>query len=141
MMSLNATMSTILRSTEGPWLLEVENIDALKDYEEALILDGSKMSNLDGFYNELAEKLQFPRGFGRNFNALSEMLSDLSWLEKDSYIILIENASSVLEEVSPQSREAFWEILSEVGEEWSLPITDGEPWDRPAKPFHTVISS
>lgn len=47
------------------------------------------VSDLVSFYNEIANALSFPKYFGKNFDALEEMLNDLCWIPNENIILLI----------------------------------------------------
>jgi RNAse (barnase) inhibitor barstar len=47
------------------------------------------MTQLDGFYSELAAALQFPDYFGENPAAVAECLTDLSWMPADAYLLVV----------------------------------------------------
>ena len=32
-------------------------------------------------------------------------------------------------------------FLVRISEEWSVPVAQGENWDRPAIPFHTIVQT
>lgn len=104
-----------------------------------MLLNGVKMQNFEGFYFELAKIFNFPLGYGRNYNALLDLLTDLEWLNLKSYRVFVANAEMVLCDEENSALEGFLELLQRVGREWSQPVCSGELWDRPAVPFHTVF--
>ena len=97
------------------------------------------MTTLDGCFDEVSRALNFPNYFGRNWDALDECLVDLSWLPAPAYVLLIDSALDVLREESVEQLETLLRILGRAASEWAVPIALGEPWDRPAAPFHTVL--
>ncbi|NJO81438.1 MAG: barstar family protein [Blastochloris sp.] len=129
----------LFNSCEEPWLLHTSDQLSEEIMRKVFSLDATKMNTLNELYDEVSSKLHFPGYFGRNFNALSEMLSDLEWLPRESYIILIHNAEFLLSNEPSDVFEDFLAILSEVAEEWSVPIDQGEAWDRSSIPFHVVF--
>lgn len=102
-------------------------------------LDGAKMTRLDSLYNEFVHAFKFPEYFGRNYNALSECLSDLNWLPADGYVIEIQNSNCLLMNEPDDVLDGFLDILHRVSGNWAEPVTEGEPWDRSARPFHVVL--
>ena len=48
-----------------------------------------------GLLERLARGLRFPEWFGGNWDALEDCLTDLSWLDGDGHILLIEDASGL----------------------------------------------
>ncbi len=133
--------SNIINDVSGPWVISVADLANYMSIDGAIVLDGASMRDQIGFYQEIEKKFLFPEPCGRNFNALSEMLSDLSWLKRDYYVVLIDNFEQILEENGGQgARAGFEELLADVGEEWGQSVEDGEAWDRKAVPFHSIIS-
>ena len=45
--------------------------------------------------SRIARSLQFPAWFGANWDALEDCLTDLSWLEADGHVLLIEDMSGL----------------------------------------------
>jgi RNAse (barnase) inhibitor barstar len=68
-------------------------------------LDGELMFETAGLMAEFAQVLEFPSYFGQNWDALSDCLTDLSWLEGEysHLVLLIDNwedcASPVLQDI------------------------------------------
>lgn len=59
---------------------------------------------------------RFPDWFGRNWDALSDSLGDLSWLDAPGYLVLVENPQR-LETEAPEVWNTLCEILEEVAAE------------------------
>ena len=98
------------------------------------------MRTVDGVFNEFAAALQFPWYFGRNWDAFDECLSDLGWIEFASFVLVVFDADQVLVE-DPVDMVALVRGVVGAYEEFSLPVENGEWWDRPAKPFHVVLDA
>lgn len=47
------------------------------------------VTNKDQFLDRLATAMHFPEWFGGNWDALSDCLTDLSWMEADGYVLLL----------------------------------------------------
>ena len=91
------------------------------------------------FYNEVSSKLKLPDYFRRNLNALDECIADLEWVDgKSPVVIVVRNADMMLRETRVFF-EGFVDVMTGAGEEWARPVQDGNEWDRPAVPFHTVL--
>lgn len=99
-------------------------------------LRGASMRMLDGVFNEVAAALEFPEYFGQNWDALDECLADLSWLPASAYVLLFRDSFQVLADEPNRQLEILLQVLDRVAAEWSLPVAIGQPWDRPAVPFH-----
>ena len=128
-----------LRTNGPPWILRSRDISAYKKVEGSLIGDGSKMKTLDSFYAEISKNLEFPTHFGRNFNALYDMLTDMTWLQRDIYVLLVDNGRQTLSGEPLSALEGFLDCLNSVSETWSRAISIGADWDRAEVPFHTLF--
>jgi RNAse (barnase) inhibitor barstar len=62
--------------------------------------------------------LDFPRTFGRNWDALSDALRDLSWLPGAGYALLFENAGD-LQQHEGEDFDTLLEILEECAQDWA----------------------
>ncbi len=67
----------------------------------------------------LATQLDFPRGFGRNWDALSDALRDLSWLRGASgYALLLEGLATLAGQ-APEALTTLLEIVDEAAGSWA----------------------
>ena len=67
----------------------------------------------------LAAQLDFPSGFGTNWDALSDALRDLSWLPATTgYALLLESADA-LATASPGDFDTLLDILDEAASAWA----------------------
>lgn len=62
---------------------------------------------------ELAAALDFPRSFGRNWDALADSLGDLSWLPARGYLLLLDHAGG-LRDAAAEDFATLLEILDEA---------------------------
>lgn len=136
---MGAEMNNILLQCTAPWVVKFSEEEKLEQVSWTVILNGENMKSGSEFYEEISKQFQFPAYFGSNLNALKDMLSDLSWLERPFYAILVKNSCLLLCEEDEKFLSGFLDTLSLVGEEWSKSIEEGEPWDRPCKPFHVFL--
>ena len=65
----------------------------------------------------LATSLDFPAGSGRNWDALSDRLRDLSWLPAGGYALLFDDAAS-LRDADETSFDTLLEVLEEAVADW-----------------------
>lgn len=77
-----------------------------------------------GLLARAAEAFRFPAWFGHNWDALSDSLQDLSWLDAPGYLVVLENAAH-LETSAPATWRTLCEILEEVAANRSH---DGVAW-------------
>ncbi len=72
---------------------------------ELFELDGELMSETAGLMAEFARVLRFPAYFGKNWDALSDCLTDLSWFDdtRSHFVVAIDHwdycASPILQEI------------------------------------------
>jgi RNAse (barnase) inhibitor barstar len=137
--------ATHLREPRAPWIVRLGGGDPgvaerrLAELDLTVpVLDAGRMRTRDGLFDEFASRLQFPDYFGRNWDSFSELLADLSWLGGAAYAIVVEHAERLLDE-EPGQLPQFLDLVDHVAAEWAEPVAQGEPWDRPAVPFHLLL--
>ncbi len=68
--------------------------------------------------DRIAQALEFPDWFGRNWDALADCLSDLEWLEPaDGYVLALDNIQE-LREASLDDYATLIEVLDDVAGAW-----------------------
>ncbi|WP_434990206.1 barstar family protein [Xanthomonas melonis] len=67
----------------------------------------------------LATQLDFPAGFGRNWDALSDGLRDLSWLPAPRGYALLIHGADALAQSAPGDRDSLLDILDEAATTWA----------------------
>ncbi len=98
------------------------------------------MQTTQSLMDEISAAFQFFDGFGANWIALRECLEYLDeWLPADAYILLCEQAESILFQEQTSDLTAFLMTLNEVGSWWSKPITDNGRFNRKCVPFHVLL--
>jgi RNAse (barnase) inhibitor barstar len=102
-------------------------------------LDGAEMRTEVDLFAEAARALRLPDYFGANWDALSDCLTDLSWLPAPAYLLVVEHAHQVLVDEPPDRLEVWRRVLSEAARFWGEPVQDGEWWDRPPVPFTVLL--
>ncbi|MFI1399796.1 barstar family protein [Streptomyces sp. NPDC020681] len=81
-------------------------------------MQGRAMTDADGVFTEFYNALRLPDYFGWNWNALRDCLLELNWIKADRYLLIVDDAESILSG-SPGERETFFRILSEAATTWS----------------------
>jgi RNAse (barnase) inhibitor barstar len=102
-------------------------------------LDGAVMGTEDELFAELATALHFPDYFGCNWDAVSDCLTDLSWLPAPCYLLVVDHADDVLAAAPPAQLEVWQRVLADTVRTWGEPVQDGEWWDRPPVPFTVLL--
>jgi hypothetical protein len=67
--------------------------------------------------HRLAGALDFPAGFGNNFDALADSLRDLGWLHGEGYVVLLDH-SDELQGAAEDDLDVALDIFDEAGEFW-----------------------
>ena len=67
----------------------------------------------------LATALDFPTGSGRNWDALSDLLRDLSWLPAATGYALLFDAAHELRDADETSFDTLLDTLDEAASEWA----------------------
>lgn len=119
----------------------VENISSISNDENSLVanIDGTKIQNMDDFYAAFNEHFEFPDYFGENTEAFYELMNDLDWLEKSSFVICISNYDSMLSEDKDEKLMCL-EMLYQTALEWQeVPNFEGEEEFRSAADFKIYI--
>jgi len=112
---------------------DFDAIDALEldELTFKVVLEGTKMKDIASFHQELQLKLEIPDYFGKNWDALSEVLNDLSWLDFDNFVIMIRDYDSLLADEEFEQKSEFLCILDDTMDEWeNVPNYEGEEETR-----------
>ncbi len=136
------TTFPFVSKAECPWILITRKSGIQYDIPDSVLLlelEATSMIGEEDLYREFARVLRFPDYFGYNYDALNECLNDLEWLPANGYLLIIKKAEYLLREEPDKALEVFLSILNRAGSVWATPITGGNPWDRPERPFHTVL--
>ena len=140
----SSTLIDWLNSTNKPFVLTTETgpPEAWKSDPEKkwFVLDGKEMPDWTAAFRTLRDVFRLPHYFGDNLNALSECLSDADVLSGTAFVVQIQNAADALNAANPDAMQGLIQTLEDAAEEWAKPISVNEPWDRPAIPFHIILS-
>ena len=99
---------------------------------------GNKSKSVPEFFGEISAALQFPLYFGENWNAFNDCINDLDWVEGDSYILMVSNAISLLNEADNEDFRILVKMLTIANDEWMEPNKYIQR-DRHPTPFHVVF--
>lgn len=80
-------------------------------------IDLGKAAGKSGLFDALAQAFKFPSHFGRNWDALNDCLSDLSWLPAQGYVILLTSGQAFATDHENDFILAV-ELLQGVAESW-----------------------
>lgn len=145
--STNSPLWSWLNSPSAPYIVRATgDIVLLRDLwhkqegKTWVALDGNNMSTWESTYTELCAVLPLPDYFGRNLDALSECLTDNDVIDCDGIVFWIDNASALLADANANAIDGLMDAFTVAAEELSRPVTEGQPWDRPAIPFHVLLT-
>lgn len=90
------------------------------DYSQAAIrmVRGKKSKTAPDFFKEIGAALQFPYYFGENWDALDECITDLSWLDGEAYLLMVNQANLILQDATPKEFQILMEVLSDAHQTW-----------------------
>ena len=103
-------------------------------------LRGWKMKSKQALMDEISAACEFFDGFGENWWAVQDCLSDLNEsVGAEAYTLVIEKGEQVLCDEPIEELGWFLRIMNDTAKWWSEPICDNGPYNRKAIPFHTLI--
>lgn len=111
------------------------------DYSQAAIrmVRGKKSKTAPDFFKEIGAALQFPYYFGENWDALDECITDLSWLDGEAYLLMVNQANLLLQDATPKDFQILMEVLSDAHETWlTQPQIVNE--DEHPTAFHVLLA-
>ena len=91
-------------------------------------IDLARLSSKTGLLGRAARALRFPEWFGKNWDALNDCLTDLSWLDGNGWVIIFENAKAFADR-KPQLFENAVEVFHAASDYWR----------RAGKPFWVLF--
>ena len=80
-------------------------------------IEGQRLDKKEQFLNHAALAMHFPDYFGDNWDAFEDCLTDLSWIDAEQYLIVLDH-TDVFAEHAPQHFDTLLEILKEAAEYW-----------------------
>jgi len=130
---------------DPPWVhllvVEPKGSDPLPEPPPEFVLrqiDGRRCRTKAPLLEELARTLAFPAHFGRNWDALEDCLTDLSWLPAEAGCLLVFSDAHALLASRDEDYATLIDLLESVGRAWATQQT-GHP-GRPPIAFHTVLA-
>jgi len=99
--------------------------DDLSDLRQAAHLNGLLCKQIDlagcrsklNLLDRIAHVLQFPKTFGRNWDALADCLGDLSWLPSKGYWIEFTHAAE-FRKAAPEDFDTLMSVLDDTAATW-----------------------
>lgn len=81
------------------------------------VLDGGKIRDKKTFLENIARAMDFPDYFGKNWDALNDSITDLSWERAVGYILLFQAPERFIK-TSPEDWDIALEIFNSAIEFW-----------------------
>lgn len=111
-------------ASSGVYQAEAGDLDSLAALARdaglrTLRVDLAACQNKHTLLIRLATQLDFPTDFGRNWDALSDALRDLSWLPTSQGYALLLDGADALAEQAPADRDTLLDILDEAANSWA----------------------
>jgi RNAse (barnase) inhibitor barstar len=104
--SLFSDQSGVYRIPSDVEATSVEQAAHQRDFR-FIHLDGSDITNRQELFRLVQSAFEFPRHFGSNWDALLDMLRDLSWLPTSGYVVFAHN----LEPLSTHDHASYDHLL------------------------------
>ena len=110
-------------TASGAYYVDAGGADALADAAERLEfafvrIDLQGCEDKDAVLARIAQALDFPEWFGRNWDALADCLDDLSWLPAPGYVLLLDHTHD-WKQADPVGFDVLLEIGNEVAAQWA----------------------
>ncbi len=84
----------------------------------------AQVTDKDAFLEVVGQALRFPEWYGRNWDALADCLTDLSWMAADGYVIVLEH-SDAFAQAAPADFAMALSIFQDAADTWR---EDGVPF-------------
>jgi RNAse (barnase) inhibitor barstar len=119
------TLSEVLTKHGECGVYTLEVVPELADLERLteqlgmnlFILDGSRTRNKQEFLEHAAAVFGFPGYFGKNWDAFTDCLTDMSWVDGGGFLIVFIETGQFAK-YAPQEFDAVLEIFQEAAEYW-----------------------
>lgn len=98
---------------------DADYLDAARALDFAAVaIDFAGCTGKDDAIARIAVALGFPAWFGRNWDALADSLSDLSWLPAPGYLLLL-TGIDVWRAADPEAFDTLASILEDTAARWA----------------------
>jgi len=87
-------------------------------FPNAYFIDGDKIEDKATFLKEFAQQLKFPDYFGANWDAFSDCMTDLSWLNLENGFLIVYKNSHNFRSKKVDDWKIANEILLEAMDYW-----------------------
>jgi RNAse (barnase) inhibitor barstar len=101
-----------------PGFLAVDSPREFRDPAALVVRIPRGIRSKEKLFAIFAERLHFPRYFGWNWDALEELLRDLSWLPADKPIVIVHEDLPF--GAGGENRDIYLNILRDVAAHWNV---------------------
>ncbi len=122
---IQAGRSGVFVVPPDPELARIEQAAAAREYR-FFAIDTRQVRNKAEFLHALKTALDFPAHFGNNWDALIDMLRDLSWIPAKGYVILFNDLTTYATD-SPKSYDLAFQVLRDAATFWHERKADHPP--------------
>jgi RNAse (barnase) inhibitor barstar len=103
---------------------------------------GKECLSLNSFLDSIARAFKFPDYYGRNINALWDLIGDLSWLNESNYLLVIRESGFFLKDENENTRRDIYALLERIAEDWrNVPNFENEDQFRKRSDFRVIYDA
>lgn len=102
------------------------------------VVDGGAARDEPVFFAAITDALDLPEWFGRNWDALDEVLADRSWLDGSVHVLVVRSALWLLEDEPQERLKIAVDVLSAAASGRVDPL-DRSGSAGPSTPFEVVL--
>jgi len=117
------------------------NID-IKDSYYIASIDAADCKTLKEFLQHVRSAFKFPEYYGQNYDAFLDCINDLAWLNKENYLLIINNSDLLL--CDEQDKGELVELKNEfleITNNWKLgPEAEGDDSERKVSVFKVLYN-
>lgn len=105
-------------------------------------IDGGTTQTWDDFFKEIGLAFNFPEYYGHNLHAFRDCINDLSWIEQDNYILIINNSDFLLKMgMLPDDHKYLTDLFGEIADNWIKgPDAAGDDETRKVSKFIVIYN-
>lgn len=105
-------------------------------------LDAASSQTWKDFLVQVGNAFKFPEYYGQNLNAFRDCINDLTWIEQENYMLIINNSDLLLNKGEQDDDiEYLKELFDQITENWKLgPDAPGDDETRKVSDFKVVYN-
>src|SRR4051812_40052329 len=114
-------MTNFERKTDGVFRYQADDPVLSDDTPfEGLVfsIDGQNIHTEEELFEKLGDALRFPPSFGKNWNAVYDYLTDLSWLPFSGRLLLVFRHADVMRSATPEAFQLLLGVFRDAATFW-----------------------